>query len=181
MVLSYYKNRFYINIGVILLFFTFITAFIIFPALKEISAVNQEITNERIKLERKLALGLNIKKVIKDLDNIEETAKTLDDIFLEKNSELNIINNLESLANQHNTNIDITSDFVKKDIGPNTNAMELKIIATGSYKQILNFISGIENQKNYFNLQNISFTKNKKSDGSSTVVAQLIGNVYFKK
>ena len=88
MVFNYYKNRFLINIGAILLFFIAVTAFIIIPAIAEISKVNQEITTERHKLERKLALGLNIKKIIKDLDEIGETTKYLDDILIEKNQEL---------------------------------------------------------------------------------------------
>lgn len=181
MILSYYKNRFYINIGIILIFFTTIAVFIIYPALNEIIKVNREITNERIKLEKKLALGLNIKKVIKDLEAIEESAQKLDDIFLEKNSELNLINNLESLASDHNVTIAITSDFIKNDISPSISQMDLKIIATGNYREILNFINDLENQKNYFNFSTITFTKNKRADNSSLVIAQLSGNTYLKK
>ena len=75
MFFNYYKNKFLIKIGIILLFFIAIIAFIIIPALAEIYRVNQEISAERTKLERKLALGLNIKKIIKDLEEIEETVK----------------------------------------------------------------------------------------------------------
>lgn len=181
MVLNYYKNRFYINIGIILIFFYSVTFFIIYPSLKEISKVNQEITAERIKLERKLALGLNIKKIIKDLEDIEEPAKNLDNIFLEKNSELNMISGFESIANKYNVSLNINSDFTGQDIGSNISQVEMQLVATGNYKQILAFISELESQKNYFNLKSISFSKNKKADNSSAVAAQLIGNVYFKK
>lgn len=181
MVLNYYKNKFYINIGVILLFFISITVFIIYPALKEISRINKEITGERIKLERKLAMGLNIKKIIKDLEDIEESAKNLEDIFLEKNSELNLISNLELTANKYSVGVNINSDFTSQDMGSGISRVEIQIIVSGNYKQILGFMNELEIQKTYFNLKSVSFSKNKKADGSSIVVAQLIGNVYFKK
>lgn len=181
MIFNYYKNKFYINLGIIILFFIGITIFIIYPALKEIAKVNQEITNERIKLEKKLAMGLNIKKIINDLEEIEESAKNLDNIFLEKNAELNLIGNLETIATNHNIAININSDFTGKDIGSNILQVEIQLIATGNYKQILSFISELENQKNYFNIKSISFSKNKKADNSNVVAAQLIGNTYFKK
>ncbi len=181
MVLNYYKNRFYINIGIILIFFSSIAFFIIYPALKEISRVNKEITNERIKLEQKLALGLNIKKIIKDLEAIEEPAQNLDNILLEKNSELNLIGSFESVANKHNVLLNISSDFTSQDVGSNISQVEMQLVATGNYKQMLLFMAELESQKNYFNLKSISFSKNKKTDNSNVVVAQLIGNIYFKK
>jgi len=181
MILSYYKNKFYINIGLILIFFVSISIFIIYPALREINKVNQEITSERIKLEKKLALGLNIKKIINDLKLIEDTANDLDHIFLEKNSELNFIGNLESIANKYNLTLNITSDFTSQDIGYNISRVEVQIIASGNYKQILQFIAELENQTYYFNLQSISFSKNKRTDNSTLVAAQLIGNAFFKK
>lgn len=181
MIFSYYKNKFYINIVIILLFFSIITIFIIYPALKEISMVNQEITSERIKLENKLAMGLNIKKIIKDLESIEESAKSLDLIFLEKNSEINLISDLEAVANKYNLSISINSDFIGKDFSANISQIEVQLIASGDYKQILNFMNELESQKTYFNLKSISLSKNKSPNSSTSVAAQLIGNIYFKK
>ncbi|MDO8668784.1 MAG: type 4a pilus biogenesis protein PilO [Candidatus Buchananbacteria bacterium] len=181
MFLNYYKNKFYINIGIVLLFFAAITIFIIYPALKEISRVNQEITNERIKLEKKLAMGLNMKKIVRDLEEIEEPAKTLDNVFFAKGNELNLISSLETIANKYGLVITINSDFTGQDIGSNIDQVEIQAIITGDYKQILGFMSELEKQEKYFNLKLISFTKNKKADNSNTIVAQLIVNTYFKK
>lgn len=180
MIFNYYKNKFYINIAIILLFFISISVFIIYPALKEIIKVNREITNERILLERKLALGLNIKKIAKDLEEIEGSAQNLDDIFLEQNSELDLISNLESIANKHNVAININSDFTGQDIGSNILKVEIQLSLNGSYKQILEFMNELENQKNYFNFKSISFSKNQKSN-AAVITAQLISDTYFKK
>ncbi len=181
MIFNYYKNKFYINIGIILLFFVVISIFIIYPALREISLVNQEITAERIKLQNKLAMGLNIRKIIKDLDSIEESAQNLDLIFLEKNSELDLISDFESVANKYNVSINIKSDFIGKDFSSTISQIEVQITATGDYKQILQFMNELENQNTYFNLKNVSLSKNKSADNSTSVAAQLIGNIYIKK
>lgn len=180
MIFSYYKNKFLINIGVILLFFIAAIVFIILPALAEISKVNEEITIERNKLERKLALGLNIKKIIKDLEAVDETVKYLDDILIEKNQELSFVNILETLSSQYGLKIEISSDFAKVDIGDNIAQVEVQAVVTGNYKQILKFLNEVEKQKNYFNLKIITLSKNKKAE-SSEIRAQLIGQTYFKK
>jgi len=180
MIFNYYKNKFLIKIGIILLFFIAIIAFIIIPALAEIYRVNQEISAERTKLERKLALGLNIKKIIKDLEEIEETIRYLDDVLIDKNQELAFINNLEVLSSQYGLKIEINSDFTGVDLGANIAQVEIQALVSGNYKQILRFLNGIEKQKNYFNFKIITFSKNKRA-GSSEVQVQLIGNAYFKK
>ncbi|MEK7072394.1 MAG: hypothetical protein AAB969_02385, partial [Patescibacteria group bacterium] len=97
------------------------------------------------------------------------------------NSELNLIGSFESVANKHNVLLNISSDFTSQDVGSNISQVEMQLVATGNYKQILLFMAELESQKNYFNLKSISFSKNKKTDNSNVVVAQLIGNIYFKK
>ncbi|OGY44675.1 MAG: hypothetical protein A3B89_04300 [Candidatus Buchananbacteria bacterium RIFCSPHIGHO2_02_FULL_40_13] len=180
MIFNYYKNKFLINTTAILLFFTLTTAFIIYPSLMEIAKVNQEIINERIKLEKKLALGLNIKKIIQDLENIEGSAKQLDDALLNKGQELDFINNLELLGSKYGLQVIINSDFISQDGGFNVSKIEIQVTATGNYRSILKFIKAIESQKNYFILKSIVFSKNKKA-GSSDLTVQLTGDIYFKK
>jgi len=179
MTFNYYKNKFFINIGAILLFFILITFFIIYPSLSKINKVNKEITEERIKLEKKLALGLNIKKITQDLEKIEEPAKQLDNIFIKKGQELELVNQLELIASDNNINLELTSDFSGQDIELNISQVEIKMVLTGEYKKILNFMSDLENSENYFNLKSIAISQNKKDSG--LVIAQLTGNAFFKK
>lgn len=181
MILNYYKNKFYINIAVILLFFAAITFFIIYPALVEISRVNKEIMNERIKLEKKLALGLNIKKIIQDLEAIEEPAKDLDDIFWEKNNELNFIGNLEAIAAKYDVSLSINSDFSGVDLGSGLNQVEVLITATGHYKPILKFLSELEKQRHYLNFKSLLLAKTKTGADPTLLSVQLTGQTYFKK
>ena len=126
--LKYYKNKFIVNIGAVFLFFIAITAFIIYPVLTEISKVNREITDERIKLERKLALGLNIKKIIKDLEEIEGPAKLLDTIFINQGNELDFVRNLESIATKHGVDLEFNSDFIGEDLDFGFSQVEVQII-----------------------------------------------------
>lgn len=179
MVFNYYKNKFFINIGIILVFFSLIAVFIIYPAVVEISRVNKEITDERIKLEKKLALGLNIKKIIKDLEEIEGPAKQLDTIFIAKGTELDLVNQLELISNKHDVGLELSSDFIGKTLELGISQVEIQLIVTGEYRQIINFIKEVEEMNSYLNIKSINFSK-KRGTPSSQIVAQLIGNTYFK-
>lgn len=162
------------------MFFALVTVFIIYPALTEISQVNTDITMEREKLERKLALGLNIKRIIQDLETIEEPAKRLDDIFIDRGKEIAFINDLELIASRHGIGMEISSDFIGSEIAVGITQVEIQMILTGNYIQILSFMSELESLNSYFNLKTVTFSKNKKV-GNSSVIVQLVGNTYFKK
>lgn len=178
--ISYYKNKFIINISTISIFFILIAIFIIYPVLIEISRVNNDITSERVKLERKLALGLNIKKIVKDLESIENTTYILDTIFINKGQELELVNQLETIADKHSIDIDINSDFIGEHIESNVFQVEIKTILTGNYSNIINFMEEIESLEKYFNTKTILISKNIKNENSS-ITAQLTSNIYLKK
>jgi Tfp pilus assembly protein PilO len=178
--LRYYKNKFLINIGAILAFFIFIAIFIIYPALAEISRVNNEITAERVKLERKIAMGLNMKKIVQDLEEIESTAGILDTIFMKRGQELKFVNQLETIAAIHDVDIDLNSDFVGEQIEANISQVEIKTVLTGNYPNIVKFLEEVENLPQYFNTSSLSITKNTK-DKQSSAMAQLTSHIYLKK
>lgn len=178
MIFNYYKNRFYINLAVIFLFFILIVAFVVYPALVEINRANAEIMAERAKLQQKLAMGLNIKKIARDLENIKEPAKKLDEIFIAKGDELEFVNQLEKMAGQNGIDIRLNSDFISQNAKPGVNRVEIQMGISGDYQRLIGFMDELEKIKTYVNLTTLIFAPDSKS--SSAVNAQLTGNIYFK-
>ena len=178
MIFNYYKNRFYINMMVIFLFFVAVIIFVIYPAFVEINQVNAEIIAERTKLQYKLAMGLNIKKIARNLDSIKEPAKLLDTVFVSKGGELKFVNQLERMAAKNDVGVQLNSDFINQDAKPGLNQVEIQIVINGNYKQIIRFIDELEKTKAYVNFKTLIFSPDQKN--ADTVNAQLIGNIYFK-
>jgi Tfp pilus assembly protein PilO len=123
-------------------------------------------------------MGLNIKKIIQDLEEIEKPAEQLDNIFIEKGKELEFVNELELIALKSNVDLLLNSDFTGEIIDAGVSQVDIQATITGTYKQILEFIHSTESMDRYFNIKLITLSKNRSGD--SNIVAQISGNTYFK-
>ena len=153
--------------------------FIIYPAIQEIININQEIKQERSALERKIALGLNIKKITRDFEEIKKSIDQLDKIFIVKNHELEFITELENLATARAVTLEINQDFNGQEMGDNTKQAALELKITGNYVNLINFLQALENRPYYYNIDHFNFLANAKNHQQLTL--QISGKIYLKQ
>lgn len=177
--MSWLKNKIFINLAVIFIIFSSVIIFVIYPAIREITAINKEITAERIKLEQRLALGLNFKKIKQDLAEINALVNELDKIFIKKNEELNFITTLENIARTNNVAVNFNSDFSGANIDENISQISFQINAAGDFSPLVNFIQSVEALPYYFNPDLILASSQQKTENQPLTI-QLIGKTYIK-
>lgn len=177
--ISYYKNRFIINILIFFILLIILVIFIIYPAIGEIHRINNQITEERIKLERKLDMGLNIKNIKADLENIQQSESILDMIFIKKNHELEFITELEQVAETSDVSLNINPDFSNQE-EENLYVVPLQFSISGNYHSILNFIQDQESMPYYYNIDLIIIS-NQQTKDNKPLTSQLIGQTYLNE
>lgn len=177
---NYYKNKFFINIVAVFIALLAVVFFIIYPAMHEITSIKKEIANEKAKLETKLNMGLNIKNVKKDLEEVQSSIDLLDNIFIAKGAELDFITELEQIADQNNIALSINPDFSEDEAKKYFQAVPLQFYLAGDYHNLLNFISELEAMPYYYNIDLIIASTNSDAD-DFPLNLQLMGQTYIKK
>lgn len=166
--------------AIIIVPFFLIIIFVIYPTVKEIVTVNHEIVNERTKLEEKLALGLNMNKINDALKEVNESLPKLENIFIQKDHELEFISQLENMAAENGVAININSDFSGQKISDEISQVALQINLSGDYNNILKFIQSVESLPNYYNT-NLILASAKQTGGSQQMTVQLTGQAYIQE
>lgn len=152
---------------------------IIIPAFNYIIKINQEISSERSELEKKMAMGLNAKKIKEEIDTAENSLSQVDKIFVKNGRELELITELESLAAKRNIDATIKSDFKTQAAGNGSQRMLLEINIAGNYPDLLAFTNDLDRLNYYYNIESINASK-IKSKTKKIASINLIGQIYVK-
>lgn len=173
--MNYYKCKISINLGAICLALVLIFCFIVLPAVKDIRDIRIVIEQKKAELEQKLALGLNIKKIRKDLADIESSLGDLDQIFVKSGQEVALIAQLESLAAREGVDLSAVSDFTGKKINASFKQIPLQLNLKGTLSQNMAFMKKLEKLPFYYNPDAITVSREKQS----SLTAQIIGKIYL--
>lgn len=174
------KNKIYINLSIAIAVFVAMIVFIMYPAIKTISSINLEISQERNDLKKRDSLGINVKQTRDDLTKIKESFNKLDNIFIKKNHELEFITQLENAATASGVAIDINSDFTGQKVSSSVRQIPLQINISGSFDKSVAFLNQLETMPYYFNPTIIMVSPKQQGD-KSAVVMQLTGQTYLQE
>ena len=172
------KKIFPITIGTIVLLFFAIIAFIIYPNVRDIISINNKTRNERMELEKKLAQGLNIGQIKKDLVEIQSSLGGLDDILIKQTQELEFVTKIEAIAAADGVSLNINSDFTGQKIGDRLKQIPLQINVSGNYNNMIKFLADIETLPYYYNI-NLITASGKQGLGDLTI--QFIGQTFMRE
>lgn len=154
-----------------------ISYFAIIPSILTIGDLKIAIINEKINTEKKYQNKKNAIEVENKISQIEPDITSLDDVFINKNRELEFITILENIANKNNINQKInltppTTSTETKTSKTNKNkksaekteeisipSSPLNIVASGRFENIINYIQEINSLKYYINISGLDFSK----------------------
>ncbi|MFH1233465.1 MAG: type 4a pilus biogenesis protein PilO [Patescibacteria group bacterium] len=135
--------------------------FIILPTIKEINRINNEIEAQKINLEKKFIKGQNLKQLSKNLKEIEFELTRLDDIFINKNNELEFITTLEKIAatNKVTQKINLGNDQLIE--GKTYKKVPLQLSTQGNFTNQLNYLLNLESLNYYINIKSLEIFASK--------------------
>ncbi|MFA6594445.1 MAG: hypothetical protein WCT16_04300 [Candidatus Buchananbacteria bacterium] len=152
-------------------------AVIIYPTTKKIIAIRQEIIRERQELEKKLAMGLNAKKIKEEAEAVETVMPGLRQVYIKPGQELEFLNYLDGLAAKNNLVIDVKPDFTGKTLSPGITRLPVDLILSGKFESVLAALNELERRDTYFIIDVLSLT----AQNDNSVAAAISGNIYRRE
>jgi len=165
------KDNIAASVGCFLLVIFGLLYFIIIPTIADIKSMSGEIEEQRIDLEKKYIKGQSLKKLSDNLKSIELKLDLLNQLFINKNRELEFITTLENRAslNRLNQKINLSSpqvadnqDFQKAD---------LQLLLTGKFTRLLKYLLDLESLGYYTNIKSLELSPARSQEAVSDEAA----------
>jgi len=171
------EKKLYFHIAFLLIVTAAMIGWVMMPSINSISMIGEKIRQQDQKLSQKKSLGFSIEKAQAELADAQKKSDLLSAAFVDENNQLELITQLEGLAQKSGINVAVTPDLTPLPAGNNVRQQPLKISASGSYFNILKFISEIESLSHYFNMSQLTI---RPQDGAAeTVTLEIAGQNYI--
>ncbi len=167
------KNKIIASLsGFILIFFCLIY-FIVIPTIKDIRAMDNDIEEQRIDLEKKYIKGYSLKQLTENLKKIQPKLSQLDQIFINKNDELKFITTLENEADQAGVIQKINLNPPQAADSQKFQKNNLQLSTKGGFHQQLKYLQNLESLSYYINVYSIEFISANKPEAAAAGQAPL--------
>ena len=147
------KNKITLSLLGFLIIILSLIYFIVLPTVKDIKIMGNAIEAQREDLEKKYVKGQSLKKLTENLNKIEPRLKLLNQIFINKNRELEFITSLENEANKSQVSQKINLSAPSKETGPNFKKIGLQLFTKGDFEKQLSYLLGLEHLSYYINIK----------------------------
>lgn len=147
------KNKITISLVGWLAIILSLVYFIVIPTVKEIKVINNAIEAERQDLEKKYVKGQSLKQLTENLNKIEPKLKLLDQIFINKNRELEFITSLENEANKNQVSQKINLSAPQPEANQNFQKTGLQLFTKGGFLKQLKYLLALERLSYYINVK----------------------------
>jgi len=152
-----------------------VSVFIVYPSIKEIKKISNQINEQKEKLEKFYMEGCFLKPTKNQYEKIEPQIAELSKIFIHENQELDLITNLENIASKNNLKQKIELKELKEDTKTQAKyeTLPLTIKIIGNYLNCIKYLIELEALNFYINIDEIkafSFgTGGFKTEGISSI------------
>lgn len=127
--------------------------FIVIPTIKEIKVIGQTIEAQREDLEKKYIKGQSLRQSTENLSKIEPKLELLDQIFINRNRELEFITSLENKANKNQISQKINLSAPQKAENQNFQKTNLQLFTKGGFIKQLQYLLDLEHLNYYINIK----------------------------
>lgn len=172
---SYTKNRFLVSTVAFGLLLAAVITLIVFPALREIRLISQQVYEERIRLEKLYVRGQLQKIVREKYATIEHSIGFLNTILLKENQELEYITALERVAESTGVELGIAIGDPKRIPEQTYSTLPFTFSVSGNWTSILRWVEEVESLPYYTNIREISISVREEAGGQGRSAAVSIG------
>lgn len=147
------RNKITASLTVWLAIILFLIYFIVVPTIKEIKTMGRLIEAQREDLEKKYIKGQSLKQLAENLNKIEPNLKLLDQIFINKNRELEFITSLENEADKNQVGQKINLSAPQKEANSDWQKSDLALHTKGGFIKQLEYLLALERLNYYLNVK----------------------------
>jgi len=144
--------------------------FIVWPTVRDIKAMGEEIDSQRIDLEKKYIKGQSLKQLTENLNKIEPKLELLNQIFINQNRELEFITSLENQANKNSVNQKINLSAPVAAASQNFQKIGLQLFTQGGFSGLLRYVMDLESLSYYINVELLELSPGSANPGGPAAV-----------
>jgi len=172
-----------------LIFYSIIIYFIIFPVTRDIKDIRKNIITQKIDLENKTVRQKNLNTLNEKLKMIEPELQKFNQIFINKNRELEFITTLENIANKNQLSQKINFDPNNAVLEQDHQMITINLALTGNFNNLMNYLQDIEELPYYVNINQINISTGYNVNTSPTdqsanqnknINCNITANTYWK-
>lgn len=165
------RKRIIISLVGFLIFISAVIYFVIFPSIRDIRNIKNEIESQRVELERRYVKGQSLRKMKEKLERAEEKVDVLDQVFIGQDAGLEFVTALEGVAGKNGvsqkinllSSAGVDNGFYK--------VVPLQLSSGGNAGQQMNYLVGLETLNYYINIKSLEL-----SSGSTATPADNPGS-----
>jgi Tfp pilus assembly protein PilO len=163
------KNKISASLAFFVIAFFCLIYFIVIPTMRDIKVMGQDIENQRIDLETKYIKGYTLKQLTENLKEIQPKLSQLDQVFINKNRELEFITTLENRADQASVNQKINLSSPQTAANQKFQKNSLQLSTQGEFNQQLKYLMDLEALSYYINVNLIELTPTNGSETAGVI------------
>ncbi len=137
--------------------------FVVLPTIMDIKTMGDDIEAQRVDLEKKYIKGQSLRQLTENLKNIEPKLNLLDQIFINKNLELEFISSLENEANKNQISQKINLSSPQATENQDFQKINLQLFTAGNFVKQLKYLMDIESLKYYINIKSLELSSDSGS------------------
>ncbi|MDD5031843.1 MAG: type 4a pilus biogenesis protein PilO [Patescibacteria group bacterium] len=157
------KKRITISLIGFFLFIFVIIYFVIFPSVRDIRNIKNEIQEQRLELERKYVKGQSLKKMTEKLKRAEEKIHVLDQVFIKEDAGLEFVTALEEAAGKDGVNQKINLLSLSPVENEFYKMVPLQVSSQGGASQQMNYLVDLETLDYYVNIKLLELSSGSRS------------------
>ena len=175
------KNKITASLVGFIVIISSLVYFIVIPTIREIKEMGNVINAQREDLEKKYIKGQSLRQLTENLSKIEPKLELLDQIFINKNRELEFITSLENEANKNQISQKINLSAPQKAENQNFQKTNLQLLTKGGFTKQLQYLVNLEHLSYYINVKLLELTPGAdgepvKTNGQETAPAAVETN-----
>ncbi len=148
-------------------------AFVVYPVIKEINYLNQQVTLYKSELERKYQERFNVRKTIDDLEEAKKLLPQIEVSFIPKDGEIKFVEFLERTADKYSLQQKTINLDPKTKRGFLTQ-LDIALTLEGKFLNTLKYLDELEKQNIYINFTEILIT----AQNPEIITTRLKGTVW---
>lgn len=132
--------------------------FIVIPTTQDIKAMGRGIEEQRIDLEKKYNKSHSLRQLTENLKKIQPKLSSLDEIFIDKNKELDFITTLENEANSAQVSQKINLNPPQATENQEFQKSLTQLYTKGGFSRQLQYLLNLEALRYYINIKTLELS-----------------------
>ena len=171
-------------------FFIFIFAviyFVIFPSIRDIKNIKNEIESQRLELERRYVKGQSLRKMTEKLKRAEEKVYVLDQVFIGPDAGLEFITALEGAAGKNGVNQKINLLSQTPVDNGFYKIVPLQLSSQGEISRQMSYLVSLETLNYYVNIKSLElssgsrFAPTGEAESAANVNLFVVADTYWRE